>query len=250
MNKNYFIKIRITLITLTIVFAATFGQAAVGDSLLGAPSSAADFTMNWTSNSYAPADYEGKALPTHGSEIRVAVVPTKKLAANPDKLFYRWLLDGDIAGWAGGQGKSIMRFKATKWNSNNHEVEVEILNDAGDLIYQNKIIIGIVKPEVAMKKQGDYYSLKENLTVNTGQEIKILASPLFFNIKKLSQADWKWNFADQLLSSPDEKNLNFLLLKIPAGTLIEKLIKNLSLTVADKSDQFQQASVSLEIEIK
>ena len=225
-----------------------FSQAQI--SLFGSPTASNDFVLSWSSDSHIPNTYLGKALPTRGSEIRMVVEPAKKLAQDPQKLTYRWLLDDGIAGYASGQGKSVFRFQVTKWAGATHNVSVQILDASGNLLALKSQAIRIVNPEVLLTKSDNSYALQDTLNVGTGQQINFYAIPLFFHIKNLAEVLWQWTFADQALSTSDQKDLNLLALTIPQGKLSATLEKNLSVSATNKDDQYQQAAASLNVDIK
>jgi hypothetical protein len=219
-------------------------------NLFGSPSASDDFVLSWSSDSYVPNTYLGKALPTRGSEIRMVIEPTKKLAQDPQKLSYRWLLDDGLAGYASGQGKSVFRFQVTKWAGAAHNVSVQILDASGNLLALKSQAIRIVNPEVLLTKTDNSYALQNTLNVGTGQQINFYAIPLFFHIEDLAQVLWQWTFADQAIAASDQKDSNLLALTIPQGKLSQTIEKNLSVSATNKDDQYQQAAASLYVNIK
>ncbi|MBU1102635.1 hypothetical protein KJ853_03205 [Patescibacteria group bacterium] len=219
-------------------------------NLAGDTPKTSDFILSWSSDSYVPLGYEGKALPTQNSGIKVVAVPIKKLAADPTKLYYRWLIDNEIAGWANGQGKSTLKFPATKWPGDKHSIELQVLDGKETLLARAFTLIVIVDPELLVKQENEDYALTEDLAVGTGKEIKLTAVPLFFHIKKMAEIDWQWILSGQKLSGSDEKEINSLTIKIPQGKLDKPLQKNLQISAANKTDQYQQVSAELNIKIQ
>lgn len=210
------------------------------------------FILTWSANSYVPLSYEGKALPIRGSKIKVFALPAKKLAQNPDYLYYRWLLDDDVVGWASGVGNSFFQFTASKWAGDYHKIESQILDSQqGATLSQNSIYIKIIDPEVLISSSSNSnYSIIEKVIAKTGQNLTILAEPLFFNVQKISDLIFNWTLDGQAPTSIDEKNQNQMTIKIPAGNLSASIFKNLSLSVQKQADQMQQSTVNLSVEIK
>ena len=240
---NFFLKILSPIIILV-----AFLQFNIAGNALSAEN---NFILIWSSNSYAPLNYEGKTLPTKGSEIKVYVLPTKKLSPDPENLYYRWLLDDEIMGCANDQGKSVFKFTASKWAGDSHEIELQILDGQdGNIIWRGYLKIKVVSPEVLLQTPDSNYAVKDTFSTKTGRDITFIAVPLFFHIKNLSEVYFEWKFADQKLASVDEKNLNQLKLKIPAGDLSESLLKNLSVLIKHKEDSTQQKTLNLNVEIK
>lgn len=242
MSKN-FLKI-LFLISLAglVIFMPT--QSPQAQDISG------DFILTWSADSYVPAAYQGKALPTRLSKVRVVALPTKKLAYDPEKLYYRWLLDNEIAGKSGGQGKSAFNFLVTHWGGNAHEIESQILDENENMLARNFISIPVVEAQTLLLQPASDYAAQDKITAGTGQQLNLFASPLFFHIKNLAELNFEWNFDGQTLTSTDQKDLNRFTLKIPAGTLTESLLRQLKLYVAHKLDEFQQTINDLTIEIK
>jgi len=238
--------ISVNLLILITLISAGFCFALSPPNINAADSA---FTITWSSDSYVPPGYEGLALPTQGSQIKVFVLPTKKLNVDPEKLTYRWLIDGDIAGWAGGQGKSVLSFKATKWPEDYHKIESQVL-DGGNVVWRGFTEIKISSAKTIFRLPNNNYSLTEILSAKTGQTLKILAVPFFFNVKSLANLNFQWKIDGQELINSDNKDFNIFSLIIPAGQLEEALTKNLGLTISDKKDADQQASSQVILEIK
>ena len=54
-----------------------------------------NITLTWSTDTYVPFDYPGKALPTRGSVIEVAVnIDSQEI--NPQELIYQWFLDDNM----------------------------------------------------------------------------------------------------------------------------------------------------------
>ncbi|TSC53321.1 MAG: hypothetical protein LiPW39_333 [Parcubacteria group bacterium LiPW_39] len=243
MSKKIFLKIFILtlLMTMSCFWPA---QSPRAQDVSG------NFILAWSSGSYVPANYQGKALPTRLSRVKVVVLPTKKLSQDPEKLYYRWLLDNEIAGKSGGQGKSAFNFWVTRWGGDYHEIESQIVDENENIIARNFISIPVVEAQTLLWRPNSDYAAQDKITAKTGQQLNLFAAPLFFHIKNLAELNFEWNFDGQTLTSADQKDLNRFTLKIPAGTLTESLLRQLKLYVTHKVDQFQQTLNDLTIEIK
>ena len=241
MTKKTFLTIVVAFILLLTL--TTNGQKPRAASL------ANDFILHWSTDTYTPPDYQGKALPTRGSKIKAVATPTKKLSVNPDALFYRWLLDDEIMGQA-GQGKSVFEFTADKWPGGYHEVESQILDARENIIWRGTVSIKIVNPEVLIRQPNNAYSAKDKLTTKTGLDLELKAAPLFFNIGQINELSFDWRVDNVNLSWSEEKNPESLKLKIPQANLSSVLTKNLSLVVFRKIDQLQRVLLDLNIEIQ
>ncbi len=215
-----------------------------------APSASGSFLLSWSADSYVPPDYAGKALPAHGGYIKVVAVPTKILPMNPDKYTYRWLLDGDVMGWASGQGKATFIFQVNKWPGASYQIEAQILDSQEKLVSRIDMSIQVAQPTVLLRQQNSDYTLINNFNTATGRDLKLVASPPFFNIRKLSELNWDWQLDGQSLFAKNEKNPEQLTIKIPTGTLGAYMQKNLSLTIANLKDETQSAISNLILDIQ
>ena len=209
-----------------------------------------DFLLAWSSASYVPQEYKGRALPSNGSLVKVFALPTKDLARSQESFYYRWLLDNELAYSANGQAKSYFNFTITKWGGDKHEVECQILDSDENIIWRGFLTIGVVDPEVLLKTGTSNYALSDSLATNTGRDLNFTAWPLFFRAQQPSDLTFEWTLDQQTLSANEGKNPNYLTIKIPSGKLSESLFKNLSLLVKNKADELQQLRMDLIIEIK
>jgi len=232
------------------LFLALFA-VSLATQKLAAKAQAADnnFTITWSSNSYVPLGYEGLALPTRSSQIKVFVLPVKKLNVDPEKLTYRWLLDEEIINGAGGQGKSVFSFKATRWADDYHTVQSQVLSGE-DIVWRGFVEIKISGAEIIFRLPNSDYAIAETFSAKTGQTLKIFAVPFFFNTKNFSNLNFQWKLDSQELTSSDNKDLNIFSLTMPAGQLEKTLIKKINLTISNKQNNDQQASSQITLEIK
>ncbi len=243
--KHFWIK----LIIFNLFFTGTFCLIR-NSNFSTAAISQRDFVLDWNTNSYVPPDYQGKALPTRGSQVTVAAIPTKKLTIPPEKMYFRWFLDGKKQGYASGQGKDSLTFYVTKWPEEYHEVEMQITDENGNLLNSYTIDIPVVEPETILVKN-DGLAIKEELITSTGQTINLKAKPFFFSIKKpLEELSFNWIFEDQELANPDNSDPDLLVLTIPQGKLKEVLIRNLKLVAKNKKNNSQTSLTNITLKIR
>ena len=237
------------LLIIIILFSLVAG-AYFASSTPNSQAAASDWTLTWSSDSYVPPGYEGKALPARGGLIKVHALPVKKLTTNPDFLYYRWLLDGKLVYSAQGQGKSTLSFRATKWGGDSYEVACQILDSQDNVLWRSSLAIRVASPQVLLKLEDSSYALKNSLLAKTGENLTLIALPFFFRAADLAGLSFSWQLDSATLASPDEKNPDQLTIKIPAAALPESVFKTLSLAVKNKLDQLQQFALELIIEIK
>lgn len=215
-------------------------------------SASSDFILTWSANSYIPQTYEGRALPIRGSTITVFALPVKKLAQNPDFLYYRWLLDDDVVGWANGIGKTSFVFAAEKWAGDFHKIGLQILDSSRQVtLFQGSVYVKIVSPEILISNpDNSRYSIVETLKAATGKKIKLTAWPFFFNIRRITDMDFSWQIDGQELSGEENSDPNLLNLTIPEGNLSQTVYKNLYLLAFPKNNEREQDSINLSVEIR
>lgn len=218
-------------------------------SVQNSPTTTDSFLLSWSADSYVPADYAGKALPTRGGYVKVVAVPSKMLPMNPDSYYYRWFLDGNVIGPAGGQGKETFSFQVTKWPGNSYDIEVQVLEADETLVSTKTVTIDVAEPLLLLRQDSNDYSLADSFQTPTGQDIKINAFPLFFNIKKVSDLDWQWLFDGQAVNLDSQKDQSQLDLQIPSGKLSEMLQKDLLVSVTSQNDPSLSVKSDLTIEI-
>jgi len=247
MNIKMFTKY-LKIVLISALFIALFSASPKPELMNKAQAADSNFTLVWSSDSYVPPDYEGLALPTKGSQIKVFVLPTKTLSIDPEKLTYRWLLDKVAVGRAEGQGKSTFSFQATKWIGDYHSVEAQVLNGEA-VVWRGFLEIKISGVQTIFKLANNDYSIPETLITTTGKTLKILAIPFFFNIKNTGNLNFQWKLDDQELINSDNRDYNIFSLTIPASQIDNGLIKNLGLFVSNKTDSDQETSSQFSIEI-
>ncbi len=209
-----------------------------------------EFILDWTAKSYVPPTYQGKALPVRGGQVTVAAIPLKKLAISPDKMYFRWLLDGKAQNYAKGQGQYSLTFIVKKWPGDFHEVEMQVTNAADKLLDSYRIYVPVVAPEIILKKDNGLAAAGETLA-STGQTINLQALPFFFSITRPAQElTFNWFFEEELLANPGQSDPDRLTVIIPQGELSEILTKAIRLTIKNKTNADQQNSVNLTLKIR
>ncbi|MBU2037462.1 hypothetical protein KJ866_04690 [Patescibacteria group bacterium] len=209
-----------------------------------------DFLLTWSSDSYVPLGYEGKALPSRGSLIKINVIPTKMLPSNPDFLYYRWLVDDELVYSTRGQGKSSLLLRVTKWGGDSYKVTSQILDSQENTVWRGSITIKIASPQVLLKSADSGYALADSMIAGVGKNLNLIALPFFFHAQKPSDLTFNWTVDKQKPAASDEKNPDQLIIKIPTANLSQSVFKDLSLAVKNKLDRLQQFTVNLIIEIK
>ena len=190
------------------------------------PIKPAIITMLWQANdSYVPPFYEGKALPSPDSEIKVVAIPEIKNGSgfvNPTNMTYDWQLDQTNDADNSGYGKDSYVYVSDYLdNSNNVSVTASTLD-------QNDSVEGSVDVFTTMPKI-DFYKNDSTLGTIWDQAISdsykvtgnetIEAAPYFISPKnlKIPFLTWTWSINDNQVAVPTYSN-TLLPLQLQAGT--------------------------------
>jgi len=178
--------------------------------------------ITWQAQSFVPADYAGKSLPTTGVNIKAGleIVEENKIQ-DLSKLNIRWYLDGKLL--TQGLGLKEINFRATRAATYSHflraaiQDEEEISGGVNIPIISPKLIIKTPSPAV------NYIPLGKTL---------LQAVPYFFNVSGLKELVFNWvvnektikgaNVLELELTPPIPQNSN-LRIRVTAQNLNNEL---------------------------
>lgn len=145
------------------IFAAIVASAQV----------APEFMVTWKADSYAPAGYNGKILPSDGTKIDAALeIIDRGKFADLSATEIRWLINDQIL--KKGKGLKTVSFTA-EGTRGSQKIAVTAVNYRGANLSKN-IVIPIAEPDVVIDSN-----------VSTFQ-----ALPYFFNVANLGQLKFDW----------------------------------------------------------
>ena len=134
----------------------------------------ADFDILWEADTYTPPFYQGVALPSKGSSVKLVAIPNLyyggKLLA-PEKVDYRWEKNGNFLDTASGVGKQTLNFIAGV--ENNIRVTASTPNNLTKVT--KTLNLKAVEPKI------NFYPVNEAGEANFKQNIK---SPLTLTYKE------------------------------------------------------------------
>jgi len=206
-----------------------------------------NFALVWSASSFTPPEYQGKALPTQGSQIKVVAAPSNS-RINPDQMTFRWLLDDETQGAANGQGKNYFVFTTQKPAGAWHQIEVQILDISDNLVERQFLSIKIRDPEILISDEQKNY-LPRTISVKTGQELKLLSAPLFFNVKTPQEVNFSWQENDRIFSSAFQPEPQQASIQIAGGKILKAFTKTISANISKKTDDFERAAREIVLEI-
>lgn len=193
-------------------------------------------SLAWRTNTFIPADYEGKALPIVGSTITLTAFPEIK-GESPDNLLYTWSVDAEsrVRNVLGEQEFSftIMKNVSSVFVS----VEVSTLNQSSTA--SKAINIFLAKPQVLLAS-----SLPAFLA--PGEKLELAAQPYYFNIASATDLQYEWVFGGKsALGIPPDPNTLILAIPSDSGTGSQML----GVTAENRRTPGESGRASLEINI-
>ena len=195
-----------------------------------------DITLTWSTDTYTPLGYQGKALPVRDSNIEV-VANIDDIKVNAENLIYNWFINDYFKRESSGLSKQVLEFNAAITTNDKNIIRLEIKDTNDTFLGVTYLSIKTHQPEIIL--------LTNKYEIKSDQEVQFIAQPYFFNISNINELDYKWGSDNQEASKTDGNNPNILILKINKLT---KLIKQkLSIFVENKNNNFQRAQETIEI---
>ena len=188
----------------------------------------------WKTDSYVPASFPGKALPSKDSVVTATVeILDGGRFADLSGTEIRWLLDNDE--FVSGFGKKTFQFRVGKEAESVHELKITVLYRDAELI--NFLMIPVAAPEVAIDFKMYHYQIKRG-------ESRLKAVPYFFNIADPKKdLDYVWSSGNQATeeadADPDE-----LIYEVSPETPIGDII-NISVLARNIQKELELAGDSL-----
>ena len=206
----------------------------------------------WQADTYAPAWYTGKALPSPRSLVSVSAMPQlisggRKISSRA--LIFRWSLDDTFKESQSGAGKDVFRFSAGSVSGIAHEVLLEVSSVDGEIKAKKKISIGVRAPETAVYEEDALVGTKTGLAFKDGNELAMLAGeeknfravPFFFSLAQgRGNFEYSWKLDGKSVSPGDQANALRLKTSPDAAGIftIEVLIKNLNNILQEVNQNF------------
>jgi hypothetical protein len=188
----------------------------------------------WSTDSYVPYDYPGRALPSVDGFVDVTVA-LNLYQGKAENLQYSWFVDKTFDEQQSGYGKKNFRFGIRKNANEAHTVLVKIFNDDDSFYLEKSITIPIVSPEIivytSIKNPGFSELAKKTITIPTNKKSYFVAKPFFFSIKKSTDLNYQWQVSEQDAVNASGANANVLGLTVPKKENSERIVKDLLVNV-------------------
>lgn len=212
---------------------------------------AIDLSLTWSTDTYVPADYPGKALPTRGSIIEVVATvswPAEAQKISPQELIYDWFLDEDFQKANSGQGKQVFRFNIGDNIFHQYSIRTEVKDAQGAILSSSHLSLKPVEPEIVLETKIailESPNLIPKYQVSANQEVKFIAQPYFFNIREINDLNYNWTLDRKEASQISSDSPNIFILEI--GQINRSIKQNLVVGAEDKNDPLQRARAQAEI---
>jgi hypothetical protein len=209
-----------------------------------------EITLTWSTDTYIPLNYPGKALPTRGSIIEV-VANIDSPDIDPQKVIYYWFLNDRIQKLASGEGKQVFKFNIGESITRKHLVKVEIRNREGTLLgVSSYLSLKPEEPQIILKTKKPLPSLLalKQYQISANQEVNFVAQPYFFNIKEVAELNYSWSLGGQEASQISQDYPNILTLRI--GELAEAISRELKVGAVNNQRPIEKAQAEIELVLK
>ncbi len=153
-----------------------------------AQTSKPQFLITWKADSYAPADFQGKILPTAGSLITTSfeLIDQGKPADLSQEMVY-WYVNNDFL--RGGNGLQSIRFQAPQAAGGAIDLRVEIPNyKPGAQLKTIEIPVASPKAVIEVPFPNGEFS---------ASQLELTGQAYFFNVRSLSRLNFSWNINGQ-----------------------------------------------------
>ncbi|MFA6253766.1 MAG: hypothetical protein WC640_00675 [Candidatus Paceibacterota bacterium] len=172
-----------------------------------------EIDLFWETQTSKPAFYQGKALPSAGSIIKIVALPYivnhdgQKITS--DNLIYNWKRNGVSMGEFSGLGKNSAIVNANQENSQ-VKISVEALSQADNIRATKDLIINLVKPEVVFYEKKPLEGINYGQVLSTeyplfDEEVTVRAEPYFLPINSNLFFKYLWTLDQSPAESrPDD----------------------------------------------
>ena len=239
--KNHILTIAFFLAVFLILGQLPFSEFVIGQT------ASIPVTLTWSTDSYTPLSYPGKALPSRGSLIEVAA-NVEAEGFNPRELIYDWFVNEVVQKEGSGLGKQSFKLDTRSSVAQKFLIKVKIKNQQGDLLTQsNYLLIKLQQPEVVLlpKKLSVGPAKSNPYQFSSNQNVEFLAYPYFFNIDRTTQLDYNWHVSGQPTLESDGEMPNLFILKI--GQIGQAINQKLGVWAVNKKNPSQRAQAKIEI---
>jgi hypothetical protein len=222
-QKNFSLKAPTMGEKTTVMATISLFDGDIDESVTVEPSI---MTMLWQANdSYVPPFYEGKAMPSAGSEVKVVAIPEIKNGVgfvDPTNMTYDWQLNSTNDENNSGYAKNFYIYTSDYLDSSD---DVTVTTETLDQKYSidGSVNVSTVDPKIEFYKKDSTLGTIWEQALSDGYKVvgnqTIQAAPYFISPKdiRIPFLTFDWSVNDQTVAVPTYSD-NFLPLIVQAGT--------------------------------
>ncbi|MDP3769426.1 MAG: hypothetical protein U1A25_02570 [Candidatus Sungbacteria bacterium] len=158
-----------------------------------------DLTLTWTTGTYIPKWYKGKALPVANSDLRIAAIPTiiiDGVTIPANKLIFTWNMNGKRA--TQGVGSQVFEYKAPERSFNTQLIRLVVEDVNKKILKEARIAISNREPRAAIYQVFPLGGIEFRRAtaafspVSTGS-LDLQIEPFFFNVTSRKYLAYDWS---------------------------------------------------------
>ncbi len=195
------------------VFIDILGSPLITKQLSVTPN---NIDLLWeATDSYVPPFYEGKALPTSQSKVRVVAIPNTNIGSggiSPGNFVYQWKLNFDPDQDQSGYSKNAFIY-ANSFLNKSDTISVTASSTSGGGSADASIDIPINNPLILFYENNPLLGLDFSKALNngfdvTGRDARIVAEPFFFSPKDptSNELTYTWTMNNNPINTPSTPN--------------------------------------------
>ncbi|MEK7643141.1 MAG: hypothetical protein AAB372_01705 [Patescibacteria group bacterium] len=155
----------------------------------------------WSTDSYTPTWYRGKALPVPGSGISVTAFPEVRVNNIPvpqANLDYEWSVNDEVR-LREQRGASTFSFLTSEFQRTPYQISVRVRDSQRNVVHRETILIKTVSPFIRFYREDALYGLMtnasiQNLVLKPGDDSLIDFEPYHMPYGALDNMAFRWDF--------------------------------------------------------
>jgi hypothetical protein len=240
-NKIYFIIISLLFFSPLIGLAndininTLLNEIISGEQIASPVITVTKFDLSWSTNTYAPFGYEGRALPVRSGMVFVDA-DVSVINGDAKNLKYSWFLEDIFQRDKSGYGKTSFYFYARQFPGTYHTVKVQVFNEDRSIFQEKTIEIPIAEPEIILSQ-------------TNANKLSIIAKPYFFSSNKLTDLVFEWTLSGQKSIISSNYNASILDINVLNKNGDKSIEQNLWVNVKNLKETEQNAHNSIKINL-
>lgn len=164
------------------------------------------------SDTYVPAFYRGRALPSGNASMRAIAIPHVGSSVSPSSLTYRWELGGGVLFRGPIRGKQSADITMSRFAD--ERLSVTVIDQNGQSVAQRTIVLNPIEPELHFYEDNPLRGLHERAIIDSltliGDETTVYAEPYYMSTNltpESAQFTWSINGEDATYQNSDQHTI-------------------------------------------